>query len=512
MTDILLLILAVLTGCVIVLQIALLLRRPVADMTGLDQSLGQLSGNVDRVERSIRDEIARNREESAASARQAREELATTLKNVGDSLLQQLVAQSTTSEQKHEQMRQTVEQRLQTIQGEMGKRQDAMRQESLLAAGQVREEVTNSLKTFNESVANRIGDLTALQRTQLGNMQEQITKLTEGNAKSLDQLRLTVEQKLTLLQMDNAQKLEQIRVTVDEKLQGTLEKRLTESFKLVGDHLEQVQRGLGEMQTLASSVGDLKRVMTNVKTRGGWGEVQLETLLAEMLTAAQYARNISTKHGSGDIVEFAIRLPGKAEDPNDVVWLPIDAKFPKEDYERLVDAHDKADLEAIDAAGKALEQRVKLFARDIHTKYIDPPHTTNFGIMFLPTEGLYAEVVRRAGLVDQLQRDYRVVIAGPTTFAALLNSLQMGFRTLAIQKRSGEVWKILGAVKFEFGRFGDLLAGVKKKLDEASGKIDEASSKSRNIAKKLRDVQELPEAEAQTLLAAASPGDNGQAD
>jgi DNA recombination protein RmuC len=265
-----------------------------------------------------------------------------------------------------------------------------------------------------------------------------------------------------------------------------------------------VHKGLGEMQTLASGVGDLKKVLTNVKTRGGWGEVQLEALLEQLLAPEQYERNVKTRDGSAEVVEFAIRLPGKADDGLEYVWLPIDAKFPLEDYQRMVDASHEGDRDTLELAARALEKRVRGCAKDISTKYLNPPRTTDFAIMFLPTEGLYAEVVRRNGLLETMQRDHRVVVAGPSTFAALLNSLQMGFRTLAIQERSSEVWKILGAVKTEFRKFGDVLDGVKKKLDQASKTMDDAATRSRAIERKLRHVEELPAGESQALLGVAS--------
>ena len=336
MPEILLLVLGVLVGVVLVLQIVLLTRKTSLDVTPLEESARQLRGDLERLERALREEIARNRDELATAARLQREELAQSLKAVGDTLLQQLIAQAAGSEQKHEQMRQTVEQRLQLITEEMGKRLDAMRGETMQSATRAREEVTLALKNFNESVRTQLEAIGSQQRTQLGNMQEQLGKLSESNEKRLEQMRQNVEQKLQLLQQDNTQKLEQIRTTVDEKLQGTLEKRLGESFKLVSDRLEQVHKGLGEMQTLASSVGDLKKVMTNVKTRGGWGEMQLEALLTQMLSPAQYASNVATKTGSSDVVEFAIRLPGQNDDPGEALWLPIDAKFPKEYNHRLV--------------------------------------------------------------------------------------------------------------------------------------------------------------------------------
>jgi len=287
---------------------------------------------------------------------------------------------------------------------------------------------------------------------------------------------------------------------VDEKLQGTLDKRLGESFKQVSDRLEQVHRGLGEMQTLATGVGDLKRVLSNVKTRGNWGEMQLGNLLEQILTPDQYGRNVKTKPTGNQTVEFAIRLPGPEENDNEGVWLPIDAKFPKEDYERLVDAAERGDATGVEQAAKELDSRVRSEAREIRDKYLAPPHTTDFGLLYLPTEGLYAEVLRRPGLVDSLQREQRVVVVGPTTLAALLNSLQMGFRTLAIQKRSSEVWRVLGAVKTQFGKFGDLLDKVKEKLDETGNTIEDAVHRTRQIEKKLRKVEALPGDEAVALL------------
>ncbi|HLN25774.1 MAG TPA: DNA recombination protein RmuC, partial [Patescibacteria group bacterium] len=327
----------------------------------------------------------------------------------------------------------------------------------------------------------------------------QMGEMAKANEARQDTLRQTVEQRLLALQQDNAAKLEQMRHTVDEKLQGTLEKRLGESFKLVSERLELVHKGLGEMQTLANGVGDLKKVLTNVKTRGTWGEVQLGNLLEQILTADQYAANALCREGSADRVEYVIRLPGKGEGEGEVL-LPIDAKFPREDYERLLEAADRADVDAVEAASKALEMRVKSFAKDVFTKYVNPPRTTDFAILFLPTEGLYAEVLRRPGLVDQLQRDYRVNLCGPTTLGALLNSLQMGFRTLAIQKRSSEVWEILGAVKTEFSKYGEVLDKVQKKLIEATQSIDQVNIRKRAIDRKLRAVAEMPVGVAEGLL------------
>ncbi|MEY2479987.1 MAG: recombination protein RmuC [Verrucomicrobiota bacterium] len=312
----------------------------------------------------------------------------------------------------------------------------------------------------------------------------------EELSKSLESVRGIVDLRLQELQKDNAQQIDKMRATVDEKLQGTLERRLGESFKLVSERLEQVHKGLGAMQQLASDVGGLQKVLANVKTRGGWGEVQLGALLEQVLTADQFARNVKTREDSGENVDFAIKLPG--DENGAPVWLPIDAKFPTEDYQRLLAAQDKGDVAAVEDAMKGLETQLKKSAKDICAKYINPPRTTDFALMFLPTEGLYAEAIRRVGLVEQAQRDCRVIFAGPTTLAALLNSLQMGFRTLSIQKRSSEVWNLLAGVKTEFGKFGEALSAVKEKLDQAARKMEDVDVRSRAISKKLRDVEELP--------------------
>jgi DNA recombination protein RmuC len=303
-------------------------------------------------------------------------------------------------------------------------------------------------------------------------------------------VRNVLENKLRELQQDNATRLEEMRKTVDERLQTTLEKRLGESFSQVSQHLEQVLKGLGEMNTLAAGVGDLKRVLTNVRSRGTWGEVQLGNLLEQTLTAEQYAKNVATRPGSRERVEYAIRLPG--QDSAHVVWLPVDAKFPVEDYERLLAAQERADAPGMEEAGRALENRIKLEARTIREKYVEVPHTTDFAILFLPTEGLYAEVLRRPGLADNLQREFRVSIAGPTTLSALLNSLQMGFRTLAIEKRSAEVWQVLGGVKAEFERFGTVLAATKRQLQTVANSIDQAETRTRQMSRQLRAVEALP--------------------
>jgi len=315
----------------------------------------------------------------------------------------------------------------------------------------------------------------------------------------MEALRKTLEDRLDVLRAENAQKLEQMRATVDEKLQATLEQRLGASFRHVSERLEQVHRGLGEMQTLATGVGDLKRVLTNVKSRGTWGEVQLGALLADLLAPGQYAQNVATRPGSKERVEYAVKFPGRSED-GAPCWLPIDAKFPLEDWHRLQEAIEHADADSVEASRRALEQFFKTQARAIRDKYVESPHTTDFAIMFIPAEGLFAEAMSRPGLSDTLQREFRVTLAGPANLVAMLNSLQLGFRTLAIEARSTEVWRVLGAVKTEFGRFGEILAKTKDRLDQVGRTLDEAGRKSTTIARKLRDVEALPEDEADRLL------------
>jgi DNA recombination protein RmuC len=481
MTNILLIIVLVLAAGGIALQLILLFRKVAADLKPVEQAFQSLEKSYERTERSVKDEIARNREEATHSSRQSREELTHTLKGVGDSLQQQLLGLTQTNDQKLERLRETVEQRLGAIQEESGRKLDQMRQESSTSAQKAREEVTTSLKEFSETLVRTLNDM------------------GQSNQQKFDGLRAAVEEKLRAIQEDNTKQLEQMRATVDEKLQGTLERRLSESFKQVSERLEQVYKGLGEMQALATGVGDLKKVLTNVKTRGTWGEVQLGAMLEQVLTPEQYALNVATKEG-GERVEFAVKLPGRGEDKEEIVWLPIDAKFPVEDYQRLMDAQEKADPDLADVASKQLENRIKQCASDICGKYLNPPRTTDFGILFLPTEGLFAEVIRRSGLTEYVQRECRVVIAGPTTLWSILNSLQLGFKTLAIQKRSSEVWNLLAAVKTDWTKYGEILDKVQKKLHEATDTIEKAQARTRVIGRKLKNVQELPVSEAQTVL------------
>ncbi|WP_025027069.1 DNA recombination protein RmuC [Caldalkalibacillus mannanilyticus] len=373
------------------------------------------------------------------------------------------------------------------------------RQEATTSQKLHREELSSGLNQMNQSLISTMESMANQQKNLLDSFAKQLTELTRMNEEKIEKVRETVEQKLSHLQEDNNKKLEAMRVTVDEKLHATLEKRLGESFQLVSERLELVHKGLGEMQHLASGVGDLKKVLSNVKTRGTLGEIQLENLLEQTLTVEQYEKNIATKKGSTERIEFAIKLPHR-DHSHQQVWLPIDSKFPIEDYQKLVDAQEQGDAGRANEAMKQLETRIKREARTIRDKYIDPPNTTDFAIMFLPVEGLYAEVLRRTGLWETLQKEYKIVVTGPTTLSAFLNSLHMGFRTLAIQKHSSEVWEILGAVKTEFTKFGDILEKTKKKLQEASNNIDTAAVRSRAIERKLKNVDSLPLSEEKELF------------
>lgn len=374
------------------------------------------------------------------------------------------------------------------------------REETSRNAKSQREELNSSVIKLGEQLTSTIGEISKRQKDQLDIFTVQLNQLTQTNEQKFDKLQSKVESQLKEIQDNNEKKLEEMRRTVDEKLHETLEKRLGESFKIVSERLEAVREGLGEMRNLAVGVGDLKKVLTNVKTRGTWGEIQLENLIEQILTPDQYAKNIATKKGSGDRVEFAVKMPGRSENIDGVCWLPIDAKFPMEDYQRLVNAQELADIALIEETSKALENRIKGEAKSIFEKYIDPPNTTDVALLFLPIEGLFAEILRRPGLFEKIQSENKVIITGPTTLTAILNSLQMGFRTLAIEKRSSEVWTLLGAVKTEFGKFGEILEKTQKKLQEASNTIDDASKRTRAIERKLRDVQELPVSEQTELI------------
>jgi DNA recombination protein RmuC len=374
------------------------------------------------------------------------------------------------------------------------------RDEADRAARALREEVTNAQQSSAALAVKTIAEMGKGQSEALGAVTNELRQLSTANEDRLDKLRATVDEKLREMREGNEAKLEQMRATVDEKLQKTLESRLGESFRQVSERLEAVQEGLGEMRSLASGVGDLKRVLTNVKTRGTLGEVQLGAILEEILTVGQYDTNVQTKPQSREMVEYAVKLPGPDEDPDSHVWLPIDSKFPQEDYQRLVDAQEEGDTDAVRTLTASLVRSVKSCAKDISEKYLSPPDTTDFAIMFLPTEGLYAEVLRQPGLVDELMRQHRIVVAGPTTLAAILSSLRMGFRTLAIEKRSSEVWQVLAAVKTEFGKFETVLTSLEKQLGTAQKTVSRAGVRTRAIERRLRDVEELPPSESGDLL------------
>ena len=435
------------------------------------------------------------RAESATGGKQLREEVVATLGAISDAIRKTVGELASTQRVQFE----AFAAQLTSYAKSSGEKLDGSRTEAATDAGRLREEVVAALKGITDITTKTMGELANVQKGQLEAMASAIEKLAESNEKKLEAVRTTVEGQLQSMKSDNAAQLEQMRLTVDEKLQGTLEKRLGESFKQVSERLEQVHKGLGEMQSLATGVGDLKKVLTNVKTRGTWGEVQLGALLEQVLSPDQWASNVSTK-GNGERVEFAVKLPGQGAEKSEIVWLPIDAKFPIEDYQRLIEAQERADIEGIETAGKELENRVRLCARDICEKYLAPPNTTDFGILYLPIEGLFAETIRRTGLIEGIQRNYRVIVAGPTTLWSILNSLQMGFRTLAIEKRTSEVWNLLAGVKTEWTKYGEVLDTVQKKLNQASETIEKAKVRSRAIGRKLKDVQELPATDATLLL------------
>jgi DNA recombination protein RmuC len=463
-------------------------RRYQALQAMVDGKLAELKTASSENDKALREEVV-------AGLRTLGEALAANVARIGETQRERLEAvakEIATLTERHqteqEALRRAVEENL-----------GAIRTDAATSAKALREEVATTLKQNGDTLTNSIAAIAATQKERLERVTAELAVSTQKLEAAQEALKKAVEQRLDQLRGDNEVKLEQMRQTVDEKLQGTLEKRLGESFKIVSEQLEQVHKGLGEMQNLASGVGDLKRVLTNVKARGTWGEVQLGALLEQVLTPDQYMKDAVTKPGSLERVEFAIRLPGRSESEPEVL-LPLDAKFPQEDYERLMQAADRADTDAVEVAARQLEARVKQCARDIRDKYINPPHTTDFAILFLPTEGLYAEVLRRPGVVEQAQREFRVAFAGPTTLGATLNALQMGFRTLAIEKRSSEVWRVLEAVKTEFGKYGAVLDKVQKKLHEASTTIDQVAVRRRAIDRKLRGVATMPETKAEALL------------
>ena len=463
-----------LSGLIVILLIAvfLTLRRqsggdPASTLAPLMQQSGE---RIERLERALRDELSRTntglREELGRGNAGLRQETLTTLTQFQQALLAQ---GGDTARSQNEQI-------------------DAFR----VQLAQLQQALVQQAATAREAQ-----DAAAARTTTV--LTEQLQALAQRNEAGLAETRRTVEARLQSIQQDNEKKLEQMRATVDEKLHATLEQRLGESFKQVAERLEQVYRGLGEMQTLARDVGSLNRVLTNVKTRGIFGEVQLAALLEQVFTPEQYAANVETLPNSGARVEFALKLPGQRDDGKPI-WLPIDAKFPREDYERLIEAQERADAPAAELAARAIETRLRLEAKSIREKYLGPPHTTDFALLFLPTEGLYAEALRRPGLTEALQREHKVMLVGPTTLLATLSSLQMGFRTLALEKRSAEVWEVLSAVKTEFGKFGDVLAKTKKKLEEASNTIDAAEVRTRAMTRRLKTVEALPEEQMSRVL------------
>lgn len=437
-----------LAALTVILLVALLMRRPVPDRHA--ELLATLADGTERSERALRQEVG-------DSARSTRQELGQNFASFQAALVQQ---------------------------------------------------GAEATRTQNAQIDAFAQQLTLMQKTLADTLNTQLQGLSESNARRLAEVRTTMETQLAQLQQTNTAKLDEMRKTVDEKLQSTLEARLGESFKQVADRLDQVHKGLGEMQTLAIGVGSLQRVLTNVKTRGVFGEVQLEALLEQVLTTEQYAKQVETKPRSGQRVDFAVRFPGRSAD-GAPVWLPIDAKFPRDDYERLIDAHERADALAVEVAGKALEARIRSEAKSIADNYLAAPHTTDFAILFLPVESLYAEVLRRPGLMDAVQRQHRVTLAGPTTLLAMLNSLHMGFRTLALEQQASEVWKVLGAVKTEFNRFGEWVERIKEQVAKASDTIDKADTRQRQMRRALKGVEALPELQAQALLPAVDPEDDG---
>lgn len=529
------------------------LSRKEDDWTPVLTNLGAIQKGQEQVDRSVRDEISRNRQEHSAQSQSLRSEVVTALTGMGDSVSAKVEGLTRSNDQKIELLRSGMEQRLDSFTTESGRKIDGLTQSVTTSSGKLQDEVSTKLVEFKSSLEGAVKETHELQRQQtesisgtirtlqttvdekqirlqavietklssLGQQTSQkltdvetalrthaqqlreetgtafkglgdsilmtLTEISHLQKTELQELRSAVDGRLATIQTENEKKLEQMRQTVDEKLQGTLEARLGESFKQVSDRLDQVHKGLGEMQTLAAGVGDLKRVLTNVKTRGTWGEVQLGALLEQMLAPDQYGQNVATS-GTGERVEYAVKFPGQTGN-GAPLWLPIDAKFPVEDYQRLVEASERGDVEALDKASRQLEATLKLCAKSLSDKYVAPPATTDFGILFLATEGLYAEAMRRMGLAEFVQREYRVILSGPSTLAALLNSFQMGFRTLAIQERSSEVWQLLGTVKSEFGKYADVLAKVKKKLNEAQNTIDKAETRTRVIHRKLRDVE-----------------------
>ena len=468
-----------------IIQILLILLRPLKTNNSIiHEEINKLHYELTKIDPIVRTEFAINRDEVQKHSKETRLELSEILNTNAQKLradtciVQELISKG--------------------IDTQISKA-DNLIQQLHGHAKENRLELGGYLKSFEDKLSANIKDLNELQRLKFSAVIEQHEKLKNDTEAKLEKIRETVEYNIRTLQHENSKKLDEMRNTVDEKLHSTLDKRFNDSFKLISERLDLVHKGLGEMQNIAQSVGDLKRVMSNVKTRGILGEYQLENIIEDLLTNDQYEKNVKTKSGSGAIVEFAIRMPNH-NSIEKTLWLPIDSKFPKDDYEALVDAYENCDLEKIETFRKNFKNSIIKCAKDIKEKYLDPPNTTEYGIMFLPFESLYAEVLRIPGLMTQLQLEYKVTITGPTTLSALLNSLQMGFRTLAVQKRSSEVWDILGVIKTEFGKFGEILDRTKKKLQEATNNIDNIGRRSKVMQKKLRTVEVLPSSQSPLII------------
>jgi DNA recombination protein RmuC len=466
-------------------------------------------------EQVLREELRTGRDEARTAGKELREEVSASLRSSSDAFSRAFEslgkAQQTQLEAMTRQLKDLIDSNqavLDRIRTTVDSRVKELQEGNEKKVGEMRQEVSDGLKSTSDILAKTLEGMGKAQQTQLEGMTKQLKELADSNQGALERIRVTLDSRVKELQEGNEKKLDEMRRTVDEKLHETLEKRLGESFKLVSDRLEAVHKGLGEMQNLATGVGDLKRVLTNVRLRGTWAEVQLGAILEQILTPAQYEKNVRVKEESSETVEYAVRLPGPKSDRDAHVWLPIDSKFPQEDYLRVLEAAETGDPETVQKATDALARTVRTAAKDVHDKYVDPPNTTDFAIIFLATEGLYAEVLRQPTLVDDLLHRYRVVVAGPTTLAAILSSLRMGFQTLAIEQRAAEVWRVLGAVKTEFGKFGDVLDKVSRQLNIASQTIEKTGVRTRAMERRLRSVEQLPADEAARLFELPAPGED----
>lgn len=488
--QILLALLAILS---VVTLLSVLLKRTSLNAQPILDHLNKIDLILNKIDSAMRDEASRSREENQSSFKANREELSTSFKILGETLSVTIKDLSDVQKGQLE----VFSSQLSGLVKSFDERTKNLNEQINKSAKENRQELAYSLKSFEDKFTQNVKDFNELQERKFDDLISKQEQIKNGTEEKLKEIRETVEKKLQSLSDDNSKKLEEMRKTVDEKLHETVERRFNESFKLISERLEQVHKGLGEMQTLATGVGDLKKVLTNVKTRGSMGEIQLGAILEQIFSPDHYEHNAIVKEGSQERVEYVINLPGQRED-NKPLLLPIDSKFPNEDYQRLIEAYDRTT--DIDAASRLFETSVKKCAKDIRDKYINPPVTTDFAIMFVPTEGLYAEILRRTGLFESLRRDYKITVVGPANLVAFLQSLQMGFKTLAIQKRSGEVWEVLGAVKTEFATFGDMLEKTKKKLQEATNTIDKVGVRSRAIERKLKTVQELPKPETIAIL------------